>query len=137
MGVPSNDKRPQIVIVIDDDLAVLNALKFSLEIEGFDVRSFENGDAMLHEGKLPDEGCLVVDYWLEGMNGLDLLEFLRARQIALPVILITTPNSAIAERAARLDVPIVEKPLLSNALVEKIREMLDLRRKPDRFNQGR
>lgn len=137
MDTASKDTRPQIVIVVDDDPAVLSALKFSLEIEGFDVRSFENGEAMLNTRELPDQGCLVIDYYLSGINGLDLLELLRARRVALPAILITTPNTAVRERAIRLGVPIIEKPLLSNALLEKVHQVLNLGKSPDRLDRCR
>src|SRR5215467_5855821 len=62
-----------VVLVIDDDLAVRNSLKFALEIEGFCVRVYPSGAELLDETDMPDRGCLVADYHLQGMNGLELL----------------------------------------------------------------
>jgi FixJ family two-component response regulator len=112
------------VIVVDDDPAVRNSLKFSLELEGFSVEAFASGRELLESGNLPAGSCLVVDQRLPGMSGLDLIARLRARSIAMPAILITThPSTALAERAVRANIPIVEKPLLGNALIDRIREI--------------
>jgi FixJ family two-component response regulator len=110
-----------VVVVVDDDPAVRNSLKFSLEIEGFSVHSYANADELLSLGDLPICSCLVVDQRLPGISGLDLIAALRARQVIAPAILITShPSSALSERAARTHVPIVEKPLLGNGLLDTI-----------------
>jgi two-component system, LuxR family, response regulator FixJ len=114
-----------IVLVIDDDPAVRNSLKFALEVEGFSVRVYPTGADLLKEKNIPEIGCLVTDYHLPGMNGLDLLALLRERNIKLPAILITThPSAAIRDRAASAGVHLIEKPLLSDTLFQGIRAAL-------------
>jgi two-component system, LuxR family, response regulator FixJ len=114
-----------VVVVVDDDPAVRNSLQFSLEIEGFTVRSYANAAELLGLSELPYCNCLVVDQRLPGMNGLDLIAALRARHLAAPAILITSqPSVAVSERAAKTDVLIVEKPLLGNSLLDKIHDMV-------------
>ena len=111
-----------IVVVIDDDPAVCNSLKFSLEIEGFAVRLYESGTELLSEQTLPDCNCLVVDENMPGIGGLDLIAKLRDRHIAAPAILIVSDlNTALARRAAKVNVPIVEKPLLNDSLLDLVR----------------
>jgi len=115
----------RIVIVVDDDPAVRNSLQFSLEIEGYTVRCYASAAELLCLTELPCCHCLVVDQRLPGMNGLDLIAALRARQLAVPAILITSqPSAVLSERAARTHVPIVEKPLLGNSLLDKIHAMV-------------
>jgi two-component system, LuxR family, response regulator FixJ len=110
------------VLIIDDDPALRNSLKFALEVEGFAVRAYPTGAELLADGEMPDKGCLVVDYKLPVMNGLDLLCELRRRKIDLPAILITThPNSALRSRAAEAGVHLIEKPLLNDTLFQGIR----------------
>ena len=112
-----------VVIVVDDDSAVRNSLKFSLEIEGFVVLAYASGTELLSGLDLPVCRCLVIDQKMPGMNGLDLIAMLRNRHISAPAILITSqPNGVLTERAARANIPIVEKPLLGNALMDRIRD---------------
>ncbi len=74
----------------------------------------------------PTDGCLVVDYKLPEMNGLDLLVELRKRNVDLPAILITThPSSEVRRRAAIAGVSLIEKPLLNDTLFQGIRAALD------------
>src|SRR6516162_6779091 len=109
-------------IVIDDDPGVRSSLKFALEVEGFAVRTYPTGSDLLDEEDMPESGCVVADYHLPGMNGLDLLARLRDRKVSLPAILITTdPSAAVRGRAATARVRLVEKPLLSDALFQGIR----------------
>jgi FixJ family two-component response regulator len=112
------------VIIVDDDAAVLSALKFSLEVEGFPVATYRSGAGLLAQENLPPSGCLVLDFRLPESDGLELLAKLRRRRVSLPAILITShPSPALRSRAAFANVPIVEKPLLGNALSETIRSL--------------
>ena len=115
-------KRPMIAVV-DDDPAVCGSLKFALELEGFAVRTYHSGAELIHAGDFEGFNCFVVDQRMPGMTGMELVEVLRARRILTPVILIIShPNAALSARAQKAAIPIVEKPLLGNALVERIRE---------------
>ncbi len=115
---------PPVVIVVDDDPDVLGSLKFSFEVEGFAVQAHDSAEALL-DGDLPSKNaCLVLDQKLPGMDGLELLRRLRSRGDALPAILITTPNAETKRRAALAGVPIVEKPLLCETLVDQVRALI-------------
>ena len=114
-----------VVLVIDDDPAVRNSLKFSLEVEGFKVHSYATGTELLGAGELTPCSCLVVDQKMPGISGLDLIALLRERHWSPPAILITSgPSPSLRERARKAAVPIVEKPLLGNALVEAIHQVV-------------
>lgn len=113
------------VILVDDDPAVAHAVQFSFELEGLDVRSFRDAESLLAGPDMPKRGCLVVDQNLPGMSGLALLEHLQAMGVGLPAILITTnPRAALRDRAAAAGVPIIEKPLLTDALLTTVRKAL-------------
>ena len=114
-----------IVIVVDDDVAVRNSLKFSLEVEGFVVRAYPGGTELLKDAELRRAGCLVIDQNMSGMNGLEVVARLRARDVAVPAILITSyPTAVLRERAAAAGVTIVEKPFLGTVLVDRIRDVV-------------
>ena len=111
-----------LVIVVDDDAAVRGSLKFALEIEGFTVHAYARGDELLDDAALADCACLIIDQRLPGMTGLDVVAALRDQRIATPAILITShPTGHLQERAAKAGIAIVEKPLLGNALIERVR----------------
>jgi two-component system, LuxR family, response regulator FixJ len=114
------------ILVIDDDPAVRNSLKFSLEIDGYRVRLFRSGGDLLDLDLIPPSACVIVDYNLPGPDGLELVAALRARGYGSPAILITShPPSGVRQRAAIADVAIVEKPLLGDALIEAIHMAVD------------
>jgi two-component system, LuxR family, response regulator FixJ len=122
MGDTGLEACEQRVVIVDDDLPLLSALQFALELEGFAVEAYRGGGEVLSSLDLPAAGCLVIDYHLLGMNGLDLLAALRSRRVDLPAILITThPSSELRQRAAAQGMQIIEKPLLGDALLEAIR----------------
>lgn len=122
--MPSKRKGVTLILV-DDDVDLLNALTFSFETEGYDVRAYLDGDALIEAGELDSGACIVIDEKLIKDSGLDLLDRLRACGLAAPAILITTnPTERIRLRAAASGVEIVEKPLLGSALSDKIIEVL-------------
>lgn len=119
---PSGDS---VVIVIDDDLALLGALKFAFELEGYTVKTYADAESLLAAGELPSAGCLIVDQVLDGVSGLGLLETLRGRGVGLPAILITThPTEALRAQAQTARVPIIEKPLLQDELTDMVAQLL-------------
>lgn len=123
---PPAASRP-IVAVVDDDPAVCNSLKFSLELEGFAVRAYYSATELLGADHLDRCNCFVIDQRMPGMTGMELIDALRQKNISTPAILIiSAPNKSLSGRAAAAAIPIVEKPLLGNALIEHIREACDL-----------
>jgi two-component system response regulator FixJ len=114
------------VLIVDDDAAVRSSLKFALEVEGLKVRLYDGAEALLADGDLPSCGCLVVDYRMPVMDGLALIDAMRARNVAMPAILITgRANKQLRCLAAKSGVrEVLEKPLSDGALVDSIRSAM-------------
>ncbi len=111
-----------IIAVVDDDAAVRNSLKFSLEIDGFAIRTYASAEELLGSGDPDNFQCLVVDQDMPRMTGLELVTALRAQGVKVPVLLISghvTP--AVTRKASVAGIPIIEKPFLGNGLIESIR----------------
>jgi len=118
------------VYVVDDDADVLGSLRFLLETDGFDVRTFRSGVALLNAVRSTGVDCFVIDYKMPDMNGIDLAGRLRNRDVAAPVILITGyPDENISARAEAAGVRhVMLKPLLDDSLVTRIRGAIQERR---------
>jgi two-component system, LuxR family, response regulator FixJ len=113
------------LLVVDDNEAVLDSLKFALQLEGFVVRLYSSGDELLKEPDVPQAGCLLIDYYMPGMTGLGLLAELRRRKVKLPALLMTGhPSVAVRREAAEAGILLLEKPLLGNGLINAIRDAM-------------
>jgi FixJ family two-component response regulator len=118
-----------MIYVIDDDADVLSSLQFLLETDGFDVRIFKSGAALLKDG-VPDRAdCFVIDYKMPSINGLDLANRLRNRHVDAPIILITGYlDETLPSRAAHAGVRhVLRKPHLEESLPGHIRDVLGVR----------
>ena len=117
-----------IIAVVEDDAAVRNSLKFSLEIDGFSVRTYANAEEFLRSSNLRNFQCLVVDQDMPRMTGLELVAALRERGVEVPALLISghlTP--AVTRQASAAGIPVIEKPFLGNGLIESIRAAVGTR----------
>lgn len=114
------------VLVVEDDAAVRASLKFSLEVEGFQVKLYDRAISLLAEDKLPERGCLVIDYRMPDIDGIELMERLRSRNVTLPAILISARvTRQLQTLAQRLGfVTVLEKPLSDAILIDSIRTAL-------------
>ena len=110
------------IFVVDDDPDVLLSLKFMLETEGFQVRTFPSGPALLDSGLPAPVDCLIIDYKMPSMDGLDLVRQLRARKVRAPVVLITGyPYDGVEAKAAASGVRhVVLKPHIDVSLLTHI-----------------
>ena len=113
------------VLVVDDDDSAREALRHLLEAEGFVVRTYSNAKGVLGEPNVPDNSCLVTDYHMPGMDGLELVDELRRRGNSIPAILLTgDPSPFVLECAGIARVPVIEKLNSVNSVVECIHAML-------------
>lgn len=116
-----------VVHLIDDDDGVRQAVAFLLTTSGFAVRVYESALAFLDALSSVQPGCIVTDVRMPGMDGLALQRELIARDIRLPVIVITghadVPLAVEAMKAGAVD--FLEKPFPDDALLSAIRVAID------------
>jgi FixJ family two-component response regulator len=112
-----------MIYIVDDDTAVLGSLRFLLETDGFDVRTFRSAAALMNGSVATKADCLVIDYKMPAMSGIDLANRLRDRHFDTPIILITGyPDENIEEKAAAAGIRhVLLKPHLEESLVSRIR----------------
>ena len=114
------------LILVEDDLSVLRALRRLMLSAGFEVMAFDRPSAVLDSDLPKTNACLVVDVHLPEMNGVQLCETLAASGCRLPVIMITgrldEATRELTRRAKALAV--LFKPFTRDALLEAISEAL-------------
>src|SRR3546814_188488 len=113
----------QLVHMIDDDEAVRRSTGFLLKTLGYSVKGHESGDAFLKIAR-PDPGCILLDLRMPGMDGLEVQEELRARGVALPVIMLSGHGDvSVAVRAMKAGaVDFIEKPFEKSVLINALHE---------------
>ncbi|MDP3136157.1 MAG: response regulator FixJ [Burkholderiaceae bacterium] len=121
----------QVVHVIDDDVGVRQSLAFLLSTAGLAVRVHESAVAFLDALPAVQDGCIVTDVRMPGMDGLELQRRLRENKIGLPVIVMTGHGDvALAVEAMKAGaVDFIEKPFDDEVLLGAIRAALARRTK--------
>jgi FixJ family two-component response regulator len=101
-----------LVFVVDDEEPVRAGLARLLRAIGVASVTFESAESFLDAYDPELEGCLLVDIRMPGMSGLDLIEELDRRKIALPAIVMTGhADERAMERLGTLDtMGFLEKP---------------------------
>jgi two-component system response regulator FixJ len=126
MNAKNNPDKSRVVIIVENDGAVANSLKFALELEGYQVFAYRGAVEVLNSDGISQDGCFVVDYHLPAMNGLAVIERLRAKDAASQALLTAShPSAALRRKAAAQGIPIVEKPFLGTALLDAIRNAMN------------
>jgi two-component system, chemotaxis family, CheB/CheR fusion protein len=118
---------PSAVFVVDDDRAVREAMRDLLHENGYSVELFADGPAFLEAYHPGRKGCLLVDALMPGMDGVELIERLKAEGHQLPAIVITgsgaVPMAVQAMKAGAVD--FIEKPVRHEELLASIKRALD------------
>lgn len=117
--------RPRILLV-DDDEAITGALGAFLDRSGFDVRIAEDGRAGLREVESDVPDLVVCDVLMPHVDGREFVRRVRARQLWLPIILLTQVGASW-ERSAALDEgadDYLNKPFDPHELISRIRAVL-------------
>jgi len=115
-----------IVYVIDDDEGARDALEFLLDTAGIRVRSFASADAFLAASPQLAGACIVTDVRMPGTSGIELVEEMKRRGVAVPVIVITghadVPLAIQALHAGVAD--FIEKPFDDEVMLAALRKAI-------------
>jgi two-component system, LuxR family, response regulator FixJ len=114
------------ITVIDDDDAVRDSVGTLLEAHGFSVKFFASGPEFLQSDAQQQTACLLLDYHMPDMTGIDLLLELKRRGLFYPTILITgLSDGMIQNRAYAAGVlEVLRKPTQDKVIVEAVRRAL-------------
>ena len=119
------------VFVVDDDADLRESVGWLLESDGLRVKSYSTAQEFLTDYKPEEPGCLLLDVRMPGLSGLDLQEELRRRGVPPPIIIMTgharVPIAVRALKGGAID--FIRKPFSDQALLERIRQAIDLDRR--------
>jgi FixJ family two-component response regulator len=116
-----------LIAIVDDDMAVGDALQRMLKAHGFATAVFASAEQFLSSFEPSDGSCLIIDARMPGMTGLALHDYLVAKGCRIPTILITAcPTRGERSRAiARGVASYLAKPLSEPVLLDTIRQVLE------------
>ena len=120
------------IALVDDDRNILTSVTMALEAEGFNVRTFRDGESALHGLSVRPVDLAILDIKMPRMDGMELLQRLR-KQGDLPIIFLTSKDDEVDEifglRMGADDY--VKKPFSQRLLLERIQALL---RRHDRMD---
>jgi RNA polymerase sigma factor (sigma-70 family) len=126
----------QTVFIVDDDVAVRDALALLLGLKGYRTAIFSSAEDFLAAYRKDWRGCLVLDIKMSGMTGLDLQSRLVAQGSEMPIVIITGHGDAASARTALKSgaIDFLEKPLDEEQLVAAVGAALerDARRRAEK-----
>src|SRR6476646_9657306 len=121
------------ILVVDDEAAIRDSLKMTLEYEGYEFLSAATGQEglALIERESPD--LVLLDVKMPGMDGLEVLDRIRALNDALPVVVVSGHGtiSTAVEATKKGAFDFIEKPFASDRVLVSLRNALDQRRLRD------
>jgi two-component system response regulator FixJ len=118
----SNELR--LVHLVDDDAGIRRSVGFMLKTSGHRVESYESGTEFLENATHLDEGCILLDIRMPGMDGLEVQRALQENGVRLPVIIMTGHGDvSLAVRAMKAGaVDFIEKPFAKETLLGSLEE---------------
>lgn len=119
----SSGTQPPLVIIVDDDASIRNALSELILSVGFQPVSFASIRELLDANVLDGPGCLIVDVRMPGASGLDLQHHLTQNGNPKPIIFLTghgdIPMTVQAMKAGAID--FLTKPPRDQTLLDAVR----------------
>lgn len=127
----------QTIVLVDDDRNILTSVSMALESEGFEVRTYTDGDEAQRGIAQRPPDLAVLDIKMPRLNGMELLQRLRQAPATatLPVIFLTSKDEEVDEiMGLRMGADdYITKPFSQRLLMERIRALLrreQLRQQP-------
>lgn len=121
----------QILVVIDDDDRVREAVGCLIKSLGHAVETFESADEYLRSGRIHRTACLITDVQMSGMSGVDLRDRLVAEGHRTPIIFMTALPIEKLPAVEDGVVGILRKPLSVEQLIYALNRALGAALEPE------
>jgi len=112
----------RLVHIVDDDPAIRRSVGFMLKTSGHLVEAYESGADLLKKSSDLDQGCILLDIRMPGMDGLEVQQALQEKGVGLPVIIMTGHGDVtLAVKAMKAGaVDFIEKPFEKEVLLASL-----------------
>jgi FixJ family two-component response regulator len=125
----SKRERSRLTAIVDDDKSVQRALQDLIESEGLSALCFGSAEEFLESGVQDEAGCLIADFRMPGISGIELQSRLKADRCRIPIIFITAHGDPKMRAQAIRDgaVEFLTKPFDNIVLLETVHAAIELR----------
>jgi FixJ family two-component response regulator len=114
------------IFIVDDDRAVRETLSAILRRNGYEVACYAEGESFLAAARVRSPACILLDVYLPGRSGLDILKDLNAEEYPVPILMISgkgdIPMAVEAIKHGALD--FIEKPFRANTVSTAVQDAI-------------
>jgi len=122
----SNERSDEILIV-DDDETVRDSLSTLFELQGYRVTTFMDGESFVSQARTRPIACVLLDIYVPGKSGLEILKDLDANSYAAPILIMSAhgniPVAVEAIKSGAFD--FIEKRQDAGTIVDRVRGAID------------
>src|SRR5262245_864417 len=120
-------ERNEEILIVDDDATVRDSLSMLFALEGYRVTTFMDGTSFVSAARTRPIACVLLDIYVPGKSGLEILKDLDANSYAAPILIMSAhgniPIAVEAIKSGAFD--FIEKRQDAVAIVDRVHEAMD------------
>jgi two-component system, LuxR family, response regulator FixJ len=123
----SESERSEEILIVDDDATVRDSLSMLFALEGYRVTTFMDGTSFVSAARTRPIACVLLDIYVPGKSGLEILKDLDANSYAAPILIMSAhgniPIAVEAIKSGAFD--FIEKRQDAVGIVDRVHEAMD------------
>jgi FixJ family two-component response regulator len=123
----SESERSEEILIVDDDATVRDSLSTLFALEGYRVTTFMDGTSFVSAARTRPIACVLLDIYVPGKSGLEILKDLDANSYAAPILIMSAhgniPIAVEAIKSGAFD--FIEKRQDAITIVDRVRGAID------------
>jgi two-component system, LuxR family, response regulator FixJ len=134
----TESERSEEILIVDDDATVRDSLSMLFALEGYRVTTFMDGTSFVSAARTRPIACVLLDIYVPGKSGLEILKDLDANSYAAPILIMSAhgniPIAVEAIKSGAFD--FIEKRQDAVAIVDRVHEAMDAWARMRQLNGG-
>lgn len=116
----------RMICIVDDNVPVGESMVALANAFGYQAESYLSGEQLLADHRWDQFGCLLIDFNMPGLNGLEILRELQTRSVRIPTLIVSghVGDDEILQLKAAGASEIVYKPVRAGVLMKMVGEIL-------------